>query len=308
MSPHTKFGLVRISILSVMIRTHSPLLDAIQDIEKVFAGFATTCAAAGSTSCAIATNSSTPASILKWIRHLMDDAFDYHKAGGSFGSATIRCKRVFSCVSADSDVFNLVLLLGSMYTPVGWPTLATQLYQLSETLYKNGASNGTSPTAKRTLHPITLPVRASGPLGILPKTLFKRTEDPSTFDYAIYAISCGDAADSGDTTTADVFKEIISASYNVSQTCKCLACVLTIICALTVVFSWALFRRSTLLVSKASQFFCFGFEISTPLDQMACPSGRTVLWAMESQTSHSNSAHFEYRGSDHASRGCGSRR
>jgi len=45
----------------------------------------------------------------------------------------------------------------------------------------------------------------------------KRETDEVTYDYAFQAITCADAIDSGNTTTYDVFREILSASQNVSE-------------------------------------------------------------------------------------------
>lgn len=45
----------------------------------------------------------------------------------------------------------------------------------------------------------------------------KRTDDATTYDNTMQAIACGDAVDAGNTTTADVFREIIYTASNVSQ-------------------------------------------------------------------------------------------
>ena len=47
----------------------------------------------------------------------------------------------------------------------------------------------------------------------------KKMEDESTFDEAIVAITCADAVDMENTTTTDIFNEIIYTATNVSTMC-----------------------------------------------------------------------------------------
>ncbi len=172
---------------------------------------------AGPAGCAIAEQGCTNASVAVWVQKLMDAAYDYGKSGGSFGSAYVRN-----------------LIFHAMYTPKNWPDLATKLYQIAQQLYGGGGGNNT----KRGLDDFyglelgstLLPELDIGPFGIpkAKKPVVKRGErmwgkretDEVTYDYAFQAITCADAIDSWNTTTYNVFQEILSASQDVSEMCK----------------------------------------------------------------------------------------
>lgn len=114
-----------------------------------------------------------------------------------------------------------------MYTPVQWPALANNLYQVADLLYTgNNTNSKRTPVLGYDLpHPSNMwgiPKRdttSPRPFGDAMRKrglLVKRDSDPSLYDYAFQAITCADAIDSGNTTTTDVFNEILFASTNSS--------------------------------------------------------------------------------------------
>ncbi|KAF8335939.1 uncharacterized protein EI90DRAFT_3014525 [Cantharellus anzutake] len=186
---------------------------AIQDTPNVFQGFAGACAMAGPTGCAIAEKGSTNETITKWVQSLMDAAYDYYKGGGTETSSSAIRNMIFH----------------AMYSPTGWPKLASDLYSIGQLL-----SGGGSKRSLRSIDLFDLEVDSwfsppeFGPLGLRRKKsnpvarrrmerLGKRDSDPSTYDYAFQAITCADAVDAGNTTTGDVFGEIVLASQSVSE-------------------------------------------------------------------------------------------
>lgn len=98
----------------------------------------------------------------------------------------------------------------ALYSPTSWPDLASELAEFWSTIH-GGA------TRKRMLNSATV---SSNGLTTRRRGISKREADPDTFDYALQAITCADAADSGNHTTKDVFNSIIDAARNVSQMCK----------------------------------------------------------------------------------------
>jgi hypothetical protein len=66
---------------------------SIVDADEALEGFALACAQSGPTGCALATQTSTQASILAQIRALLDKSYDYYRKGllGGWKSSLIRC-------------------------------------------------------------------------------------------------------------------------------------------------------------------------------------------------------------------------
>ena len=183
----------------------------IQDTDKVYTGFLSACATAGPTVCAIAETGSTADSIRAWVQKLMDDAYDLNKAGGPVGSSYIRSKCGF--LSSSSLLQNLIqsvidVIFHGMYTPKDWPALASKIYDIANTVYNN------TPLVPRGLE-VSIDPRSPRPFGI--PRISRR--GAALNDWAFQAITCADAIDSGNTTTADVFNEIILASTTSSEMC-----------------------------------------------------------------------------------------
>ena len=97
-----------------------------------------------------------------------------------------------------------------LYTPKKWPALASKMYAAANFVY----NNVTSPLLPRGLE-VSTDLRSPHPFGI--PRISRRSQ--SLNDWAFQAITCGDAIDSGNTTTKDVFNEIILASTTVSEMC-----------------------------------------------------------------------------------------
>ncbi|QRV92028.1 Abhydrolase domain-containing protein [Ceratobasidium sp. AG-Ba] len=153
-----------------------------ESTDEALTGFVTACAAAGPTGCAIASEGSTPDSLRDELRRMIDLAYDYKKSNGTsaeFGSATIRR-----------------LLFKGMYFPAQWPQLAQTILPAWNFLTNNGT------LTKRTL---SLPE----------KRQTNATEKASV--YGLQSITCADAIDAGNTTTRDVFDEMVRVTRDVSQ-------------------------------------------------------------------------------------------
>ncbi|CEL63020.1 Carboxylesterase B OS=Mycobacterium tuberculosis GN=caeB PE=3 SV=1 [Rhizoctonia solani AG-1 IB] len=105
--------------------------------DEALIGFATACAAAGPSGCALASKGSTTENVLQSVRDLIDAAYDYkRKAGPSaeIGSAAVRST-----------------LYGGLYWPTQWPQLAETGAKYIETL--RNASLLSNSTHKRSLAP-----------------------------------------------------------------------------------------------------------------------------------------------------------
>ncbi|QRV92027.1 Abhydrolase domain-containing protein [Ceratobasidium sp. AG-Ba] len=151
-----------------------------ESTDEALTGFVSACAAAGPTGCAIASEGSTADSLREGLRELIDKAYDYKKAAGAsaqFGSAQMRS-----------------VLFQGMYSPTKWPKLAEDILAYWNFLTNNGT------TTKRSL---PLPEK-------------RQTTDKAPV-YSIQAITCADAMDAGNTTTKDVFDELVRVTRDVSQ-------------------------------------------------------------------------------------------
>ena len=209
--PHTKLG--HVSISDILCRGHvfnASIAVILRDTDEVYAGFLSACAKAGPAACAIAESGSTADSIKAWIQKLMDAAYYSKKAGGPLGSADIRSECAFFShlpLGAESDIQRVGTIFQGMYTPIQWSTLASNIYDMANVIFGNATSKA----------PRDLLERVPGPSEILRNT--RRSANQKLNDFALQAITCADAIDSGDTTTKDVFDEIIHASQAVSEMC-----------------------------------------------------------------------------------------
>ncbi|KDQ21467.1 hypothetical protein BOTBODRAFT_25909 [Botryobasidium botryosum FD-172 SS1] len=164
--------------------------NSITSAEDTFAGFTQACVMAGYPSCAlgnIAGPHTSPGDIATWIHQLLDNAYDYKKRGGDISSASIRDR-----------------IMGDMYNPTNWPDLATALLDMYDQI-----KAGKSPAA-----PLVRPK-------LRRQSNTNSTSDPDSHpeaapDYSFQAITCADALDSGNTTTKDVFDEIVRVTREVS--------------------------------------------------------------------------------------------
>ncbi|QRW06145.1 Abhydrolase domain-containing protein [Ceratobasidium sp. AG-Ba] len=153
-----------------------------ESTDEALNGFVTACAAAGPTGCAIASEGSTPDSLRDELRQIIDLAYDYKKSNGTsaeFGSATIRR-----------------ILFQGMYSPAQWPEVARTILTARNFLTSNG----------------TLTKRS---LSLPEKRQTNATEKASA--YGRQSITCADAIDAGNTTTRDVFDEMVRVTRDVSQ-------------------------------------------------------------------------------------------
>lgn len=112
------------------------------------------------------------------------------------------------------------MLFHALYSPSTWPDTATTLYQLADYLYSNNTWAGQKRELPHLEPPASLwgiPRRSERRSSFFNRNLNKRSDDGSLYDYALQAITCADAVDAGNTTTADVFGEILEASLNSSM-------------------------------------------------------------------------------------------
>ncbi|KAG8962309.1 hypothetical protein FRC03_004370 [Tulasnella sp. 419] len=166
--------------------------DMIRDAEPTLEGFASLCAQAGQTNCALATPGATTASILTFIRNLIDKAYDAGKAGvPDVKSAAIR-----------SFIFD------AMYKPNTWPSVATQLAQMDQELTQALSGNNVTVTPRSLKH-----LRKRQQEDQDPKDT---ALDQMTQQSRLAAITCADAVDSPSVTTSDAINEILETSHTVS--------------------------------------------------------------------------------------------
>lgn len=104
-----------------------------------------------------------------------------------------------------------------MYSPKQWPDTANTLYQIADHLY-----NGNNSNARRESFDLKPPESLWGIPRRSPRSgafnhPAKRATDEFLYEYAFQAITCADALDSGNTTTKDIFNEIIFAALNSSM-------------------------------------------------------------------------------------------
>ncbi|CAE6414083.1 unnamed protein product [Rhizoctonia solani] len=175
--------------------TRQPLrigYDSVNSSDATFNAFASSCAKAGPSKCAIAQEGSTVDSIRDWVFNLIALAYDNTKATGGaiITSGQLRA-----------------LLWAGMYHPREWPVLAQNLAQISAAL--SNSTNSTGALKARSLshnnHPLSLMRRDNA-----------NSSDPAT-DYAYQAITCADAVDPGNSTTKQGFETLVDLTDNYSR-------------------------------------------------------------------------------------------
>ncbi|CAE6492002.1 unnamed protein product, partial [Rhizoctonia solani] len=175
--------------------TKQPLLigyDSLNSSDATFNAFASNCANAGPSKCAIAQEGSTVDSIRDWVFNLIALAYDNTKVTGGaiITSGQLRA-----------------LLWAGMYHPREWPALAQNLAQISMAL--------SNPTNSMTS------LRARSPSDKIYSIPFIRrtstnSSDPAT-DYVYKAITCADAVDAGNSTTKQGFESLVDLTNNHSR-------------------------------------------------------------------------------------------
>lgn len=116
------------------------------------------------------------------------------------------------------------MIFNAMYTPTTWSDTANNLYRIADLLYNGNNSNTRRESFDLTPPPTLWGIPRHSPRSkafnhpmMRKRSLDKRANDERLYDYAITAITCADAEDSGNTTTKDVFNEIIFAALNSSM-------------------------------------------------------------------------------------------
>ncbi|CAE6449331.1 hypothetical protein ACGC1H_000201 [Rhizoctonia solani] len=175
--------------------TKQPLLigyDSVNSSDVTFNAFASSCANAGPSKCAIAQEGSTTDSIRDWVFNLIALAYDNTKATGGaiITSGQLRA-----------------LLWSGMYHPREWPVLAQNLAQISVALLNTTNSTST--------------LRARSPSDEIHSMPFIRRANTSSSDtatdYAYKAITCADAVDAGNSTTEQGFETLVDLTNNHSR-------------------------------------------------------------------------------------------
>ncbi|KAG8707836.1 hypothetical protein FRC11_007094 [Ceratobasidium sp. 423] len=170
-----------------------------ESTDEAFTGFASACAAAGPSGCALATKGATSDSIRELARNVIDAAYDYKREVGpsaQIGSADIR-----------------MALYQGMYTPTKWPELAEQGATFVD-FFRN-ISLLPSSTKRSVGAPIfDIGRRQTANNGTTSNTT--TTNDPAP-DYAFQGVTCADAVDAGNVTTKDVFDFLVKVTREVSQ-------------------------------------------------------------------------------------------
>ncbi|CAE6441468.1 unnamed protein product [Rhizoctonia solani] len=160
--------------------------------DATFNAFASSCATAGPSKCAIAQQGSTADSIRNWVFNLIALAYDNTKATGGaiITSGQLRA-----------------LLWSGMYHPKEWPALAQNLAQISAAL-----SSSTNPTSTQKTRSLAHQIHS------MPFTQRdnSNSSDPAT-DYAYQAITCADAVDAGNSTTKQGFETVVDITNNYSR-------------------------------------------------------------------------------------------
>ncbi|KAM5541070.1 hypothetical protein V8D89_005381 [Ganoderma adspersum] len=168
------------------------------DSDRVYEGFVTGCALAGSHGCPIASNASSAVEVDKNIQSLLQAAHDAARKDPSVPVSSTDIRSQF---------------LSQMYSPSGWSTFANATYpQLVQAVAQETRNN--SSLVPRDPAPIF--VKKVPALGRR-DTPFVRRADESGVSYTSSAIWCGDSIDRPSTTMLDVFDGIIARSRNVSR-------------------------------------------------------------------------------------------
>lgn len=170
--------------------------------DEAFIGFASACAAAGPSGCAIAKKDSTTDSIRKWVYDLIDAMYDYKQREQSAGTGSSGLRWY---------------IYDGLYAPTRWPELATELAQLYQVV--TNSSQGSANLGR------VMTSSSGGPLsGFAPAFSRRETGGDSTHtsirqapDFSYQGITCGDAIDMVDVRTKDVLDFLVHVTRNVSS-------------------------------------------------------------------------------------------
>ncbi|KAG8933405.1 hypothetical protein FRC02_011940 [Tulasnella sp. 418] len=173
--------------------SYQSFAESSKDAEKALQAFYDACAAAGPSSCPIATTNSSGASIRQWANNLIDTAY----VGGGPAVASITPTLIRTQLSTAAR------------TPPRWQQIASTLSVFYRDLHGTPASNssttGAQPAGHRKLFALT---KRQGPNLTLPF---------ASMTSSLYAIWCGDAADDNNVNTTTVFNELIRVTKDVAH-------------------------------------------------------------------------------------------
>ncbi|KAI0689859.1 alpha/beta-hydrolase [Cerioporus squamosus] len=162
--------------------------DQLVSADTVYKGMITGCALAGPGGCAAASQGDGPLDIDAKFQALIQAAHDAAKANASI---PLTSGQIHS------------LLRVQMYYPEGWRDFLNEVYpDLVETVKSESPP---SAHLQKRLDDV-----------VPPRTLEKRVQNDAP-SYTPHAIICGDAIDPGDTTIADIFKDLVAGTQNVSH-------------------------------------------------------------------------------------------
>ncbi|KAG8722899.1 hypothetical protein FRC09_005503 [Ceratobasidium sp. 395] len=185
-------------VLNPWVWSTKPPLDTLEiiltDTQKVFDGFASACADAGPSRCAIAQNGSTSESISNWTLELLRLAYDHTRATGG--------------TVITSGVLRAQIWAG-MYRPSGWKALAQFLRDTSEALHNSTIPAATSKLTERAAAARHAPI---------PTLIHRRADSNDTdqsnpdLDFSPQAIACSDSSNSSNGTSQQVFDFEVNAT------------------------------------------------------------------------------------------------
>ncbi|CAE6378531.1 unnamed protein product [Rhizoctonia solani] len=167
--------------------------NSLNSTDANFNAFATHCADAGPSKCAISQQNSTAESIRNWVFDLIALAYDHTAATGGtiITSGQLR-----------------LLIWGTLYHPRQWPELAQNLAQISAAL--SGTTNSSGSIHTRNI------LRQINPAQLMRRANNSNSSDPAT-DYAYQAITCADAVDAGNSTTKQGFDTLVDVTNNYTR-------------------------------------------------------------------------------------------
>ncbi|KAF8684068.1 MEROPS serine peptidase family S33 [Rhizoctonia solani] len=193
---------------------HQPLqivYGSINSSDANFNAFASHCAAAGPSKCAISQQNSTTESIRNWVfdlisvsDHIIDRTLELYLRAVQLAYDHTVATGGTVITSGQLRAF----LWGSLYHPRQWPDLAQSLAQISAALSNPTSSSGTHQVRdfSRQVHPVPLVGRDNN----------ASTSDPAKV-YAYQAITCADAVDAGNSTTKQGFDAIVDITNNYTR-------------------------------------------------------------------------------------------
>ncbi|ELU45231.1 TAP-like domain-containing protein [Rhizoctonia solani AG-1 IA] len=184
---------------------------SINSSDANFNAFASHCAAAGPSKCAISQQNSTTESIRNWVfdlisvsDHIIDRTLELYLRAVQLAYDHTVATGGTVITSGQLRAF----LWGSLYHPRQWPDLAQSLAQISAALSNPTSSSGTHQVRdfSRQVHPVPLVGRDNN----------ASTSDPAKV-YAYQAITCADAVDAGNSTTKQGFDAIVDITNNYTR-------------------------------------------------------------------------------------------